>query len=288
MKIALVTSEALPDLYPDDQLLAESLRRRGASVMPAVWSDPAVRWSEYAGSVLRSTWDYHRRIAEFRRWVDRLEQEGQLFNAPTTVRWNSDKRYLADLADRGIPIVPTVWGREVRAVSEVLRARRWELAVLKPTVSANAERTYRIAAADVERNEALFRELSASGEVMLQPYLRGVESPGERSLVLFDGRFSHAVLRRPKLAGKTDLVEGTPTTPSPAEVSIAVRAVEAVRPLPLYARVDLVPSEGGTPCLAELELIEPLLYLGSAAGAAERFAEAIERRLATTISRAGS
>ena len=47
----------------------------------------------------------------------------------------------------------------------------------------------------------------------------------------------------------------------------------------LYARVDLIPGPDGEPLLVELELTEPSLFLGWAAGAASRLADAILNRL---------
>jgi hypothetical protein len=50
----------------------------------------------------------------------------------------------------------------------------------------------------------------------------------------------------------------------------------------LYARVDLIPGPDGAPLLVELELTEPSLFLGHAADAARRFADAIARRVGLT------
>ena len=43
----------------------------------------------------------------------------------------------------------------------------------------------------------------------------------------------------------------------------------------LYARVDLVPDVNGQPLVIELELTEPSLFLATAVGSADRFAEVI-------------
>ena len=288
MNIALVTWEGLPSLDPDDRRLAASLVARGATTVPAVWSDPSILWEEFDVTIVRSTWDYHRRLGEFLAWVDRVGALGRLLNIPATLRWNCDKRYLLDLARAGVRIPPTVWGPEVRSVTETMRERGWREAVVKPTVSASGEGTYRLRVEDGERNEERLRSLRARGDVMLQPYLPGVERPGERSLVFLGGEYSHAVVRRPKLAGATGLEEGAPISPDPAERELAGRAVAAVDPVPVYARVDLVPDLEGVPCVAELELIEPLLYLGAAPGAPDRLAEAILRAVATSIPASGS
>ena len=47
----------------------------------------------------------------------------------------------------------------------------------------------------------------------------------------------------------------------------------------LYARVDLIPDDEGTPLLLELELTEPSLFLSHCAQAPARMAAAIAARL---------
>ena len=56
------------------------------------------------------------------------------------------------------------------------------------------------------------------GSMMVQPYLASVETGGERSLIYFNGEFSHAVRRSPVLvkdAGNPDKAEAV--NPGPDE-----------------------------------------------------------------------
>src|SRR5579862_442479 len=105
----LVTCDDVPDLDPDDRVLAEELVRRGISIAVAVWSDGSVDWSDTKCCVLRSTWDYHRRFDDFTAWLDRVSRLTTVWNSPKLVRWNADKRYLLDLEEAGVRIVPTQW-----------------------------------------------------------------------------------------------------------------------------------------------------------------------------------
>jgi glutathione synthase/RimK-type ligase-like ATP-grasp enzyme len=245
-----------------------------------VWSDRTVAWEAYDVVVLRSTWDYHRRIAEFLEWVDLVSSRTRLFNPAPVVRWNSHKSYLRDLGRAGVPTVPTVWGSEVSSATEALRARGWTRAVLKPAVSANAENTHLLEVGRPQANEAVFRRLREGGEVLLQPYMEAVDGPGERSLVFLDGTYSHAALRSPQLSPGSSLRNGQPVEPSSAELDVGRRALATVRPLPLYGRVDLVADAAGKPCVMELEVIEPFLYLAAGPGSPERLARAIRLRAA--------
>jgi hypothetical protein len=279
VKVALATWEGLPDLWPDDELLRQALLRLGIDARAAVWSDPRVDWASFAMVVLRSTWDYHRRSEEFLRWIDRLPSGVRLLNAPATVRWNAHKSYLRDLAARGVPVVPTVWGSEIDTLADVLRDRGWTTAVIKPAVGANADGAQVVPAADGPMAEARFRELRRTGEVLVQPYVAAVDGPGEHSLIVLEGAYSHTVLRTSRLAPGSPLKDGQPLPASSAELELARRVLAGVDPPPLYARVDVIEDDAGRPMLMELELIEPLLYLGTHDGAADRLAAAIGARL---------
>lgn len=282
MRVGLVTWEGLPALSDDDRPLLQALEARGVRAAPVVWSDRSGVTAAYDAVVLRSTWDYHRRLPAFLDWLEATARQTPVFNPAPVVRWNSHKGYLRDLERAGVPVVPTVWGSDVTSLTDTLASRGWEEAVLKPAVSASAEGAYRVHAGDRERNEALWRREQARGDLMVQPYLRSVEDPGEHSLVFLDAEYSHAAVRAPALAPGSGLCDGVPVTPSSAERSVALAAVRASPRPPLYARVDLVADESGAPRVSELELIEPLLYLASEPQAVGRFASAIARRVAST------
>ena len=54
---------------------------------------------------MRSTWDYQERRDEFLAWARGIGD--RLVNPPAVLEWNTDKRYLRELADAGLPVVPT-------------------------------------------------------------------------------------------------------------------------------------------------------------------------------------
>lgn len=150
-RIAFVTCERLPEITLDDALAERALRARGVTALPAVWSDPAVDWTSLDAVVLRSTWDYHHRAAEFADWVARLDALGvPLWNPPAVVRWNLDKKYLDALAGAGAPTLRTVRLTRGSAPSleQVLAAEGWTRAVVKPAISGGGQRTFRVARGD--------------------------------------------------------------------------------------------------------------------------------------------
>jgi len=285
MRIAFATSSALSALTPDDQLAAAALARRGVDVLPAVWDDATLNWSDFDLVVLRSMWDYHLKPTQFFRWLDTLEASGaRVVNPLDLVRWNADKRYLRDLACAGVPAIPTAWIEpgdrfDLRAH---MHTANWDEVILKPVVSAGGHKTLRFSIADSDAANTCMQELLAEGSVMAQEYQPEIVSDGEWSLIFIDGAFSHAVVKRAasgefrvqaEHGGTTEAVEAPP-----ALVAQARSILEAVRYDWLYARVDGVRTPDGFR-LMELELLEPGLFFSNRPEATECFAEGILRRL---------
>lgn len=233
--------------------------------------------------VLRSTWDYHLRLAEFLAWIDAVSARGiPLWNPPRTLRWNVDKRYLLEVEAHGVPVVPTRHAARGSGVtlSALLREAGWRDAVVKPSISGGAFQTWR--ARGEATDDARFDRQLGAMDCLVQPFVPELVSGGEWSLLFFRGQYSHAVLKRPQ-SGDFRVQEefgGVASgAPAPAEVvAAAERALAVVPEQLLYARVDGVVRNGGLE-LMELELVEPSLFLESEPGAAERFASAVSEVL---------
>ena len=279
--VALVTCAALPTGTAEEQALVAALARRGVTAQFAVWDDAAVDWAAFRLTVIRTTWDYHYRRAAFVAWTERAATLTELWNPAPTVRWNTHKSYLRDLAAAGIPIVPTVWlaagsSADLRAI---LAAHGWATAVIKPAVSADSFATHIVAAAALAEGQAHLDTHLPSRDLMVQPFLTSVRTHGERSLIAIAGNVTHAVLR-PPLGGAAALPSApTPVTPTPDESTLAARVLAALTTPPLYARIDLVRADNGALCLLELELVEPALFLDGAPAALESLAAAIYDRM---------
>ena len=281
-RIALATYAKLPTLNDDDRLLVPALAALGVTAVPAVWDSPDVCWDEFQGVLIRSCWDYHLRPLEFLDWIARLERAGvTVWNAGAVLRWNHHKRYLRDLAARGVAIVPTRWLERGGPVDlpALLGEAGWRDAVVKPAVSASAAGTWRISTETAPTDQVRLDAQLRAGDVMVQPWMREVCDAGEWSLLFFARRFSHAVLKRPAPGDYRVQWEfgGVAVSAAAARhvIADAERVMAAAPGDPLYARVDGVERDGRL-VLMELELIEPHLFLGWDAPAAGRLARAIQ------------
>ncbi|MFE7856832.1 RimK family alpha-L-glutamate ligase [Streptomyces sp. NPDC057403] len=268
-RVALVTYDPGPRPHRDRDLpvLRDALDAAGARADVVVWDDAEVDWAAYDLAVIRSTWDYSWRAAEFTDWAHTCGTLTRLANPADIVRWNTDKRYLGDLAAAGVPVVPTRYLAPGTA-ADLPDGHEY---VVKPTAGAGAR--YAARYLPKERETAL-RHLARMHEegftAMVQPYMRAIDTGGERALQFFGGRLLHASRKRAVLAPGTaydaDKVahpDLEPWRPTPAELAVAERALAAVPDVAglLYARVDLVDGEDGEPVVMELELVEPNLFL---------------------------
>jgi hypothetical protein len=130
-EICLITCSTLPDLDKDDRLLIEPLAALGYQVVPAVWDDPSFDWDRCELNVIRSTWDYPDRRDAFVGWARSVPR---LFNPAHVIDWNTDKRYLNELAAVGVPVVETRFVTDVADLN-LPNGGEW---VLKPAVGAGS------------------------------------------------------------------------------------------------------------------------------------------------------
>lgn len=295
--LALITAVAATGHDDDLAPMLEACAHAGLQARAVAWDDATVSWSRFDAALLRSPWDYTERLVEFLGWCDRVQQSTRLLNPLNVVRWNTDKHYLADLQAAGVSVVPTLFvepdAEPLEALQAFLAAETAEEFVVKPTVSAGSRDTQRYSRAqDFAAGNHIARLLEQGRSVMLQPYLRSVDSAGETALIYFDGQFSHAIgkgalLRPDQPATTTPHATGqiTPREADPAEHQLAEgvlvamqRVLQLDQPL-TYARIDLIRDDAGTPRLLELELTEPSLFFAQASGSAERFAANLARCL---------
>lgn len=269
----------IPDveaLFDDDHLLIEAL---GPGAESVVWSDP-VDWDRYDIAVLRSTWDYIDHRALFGEVLAAIEATScVLANPAAAVAWNTDKHYLVDLHDRGVPVVPTVIASSSTPsqLQDAALEQGWTGAVVKPRVGAGGAHVERIAVADI----AATLEGMDLDQTLLQPLAESVMSEGELSFIFIAGRVSHALLKRPAAGdfrahgiygGTVELIAAAPDDIAQAEAILGALDFDL-----LYARLDAVRIDGRL-AVMELELVEPMLYLGLAPGSADRLAAAVLQR----------
>lgn len=287
-RLGIVTGSAAPDLTENGKSLATELRRRGFSVSPVVWSDSDVKWAEFDAVLIRSCWEYHTQPTAFREWLRTIDDlDITVQNPIDVIRWNLHKFYLRDLAENGVSILPTAWverGSDTD-LETVIRSEDWNDAVVKPAIGTSSSDVWRTTLGDAADYQGKFDRLLANNDVLIQEYAPEI-SNGERSLVFFCGRLSHATRSipadgdfraHPNYGGTSDPYEPTYEIVEDAATVLQFACDHlGIDPTDLpYARVDGI-ERNGEFVLMELELIEPYLSLDTATEAFPTFADAIE------------
>ncbi len=292
-KIALITAKAARELDEDLAPLESALRNAGAYVDVAAWDDSTVDWSCYDLALLRSTWDYTTRLPDFLAWAQRVANMTKLHNPFEVVRWNTDKHYLRELFNAGVPVVPSFF---LEPNDDPAFMPDHDEFVIKPAVGAGSRDAQRYIREEREPAFAHAARLLKEGRsVLVQPYLDNIDHYGETALIFFAGKFSHGIRKGPLLhrgqAPSRALFAAehiAARIPSSDELEVAKRtlaAIPRVRGMDsrspaqaaslLYARVDLIKDNKGKPCVLELELTEPSLFFAYDSGSTERFVTAI-------------
>lgn len=277
MNYLFLSCDSLAGYVVDEHLLVKELEADGHRVETLSWSKPA-DWSRFDAAIIRTTWDYMERPVEFFKVLEEIARQTKLFNALDTVRWNIHKRYLRELKQQGTTIVPTIFFRH----DESLHLPSGEKFVIKPAISAGSFKTLVMDRADIESGKHL--DELFPGDWMCQPFLPEIKK-GELSLVYFNKRFSHALKKVPK-EGDFRVQEEfggaiTGFVPDENLLHFADTLMSKINDDLLYARVDVVPYEGGY-ALMELELIEPSLYFRTHPDAARNFKKALYEKTGFT------
>ena len=272
-RLAWVTTKEARGRDEDEPIAVAALRLAGVQVDVVDWDDPIAQWSSFDRVVLRSAWDYPQRLAEFLEWLQAVDAVTDLLNPIPLVRWSLDKHYLGELAAAGVPITPT----EFVEPGASANFPPGEF-VIKPAIGAGSKDASAYGPEQHPLAQAHIERLHKQGKsVLVQPFLASVATEGEWPLIFFGGTYSHAASKRVALprAGTVDDLFAAEINAAhvacDAQIETAQAAMDVVSGrlgTPAYARVDLVNNDDGQPCVLEVELIEPSLFLPYAEPAA--------------------
>lgn len=260
----------------DDLLVEPHLNQAGWELQSWVWTQPQ-DWDKADLIVLRSCYDYWAKPEQFEAFL-KAREGSPLLNPASLVRWNSNKRYLLQLGELGIPTIPSLILDDSTTKSDrqrFLDAHDQEF-VAKPLIGAGGFDMERL-----QRDQVL--DFQPSSAFLLQPYYDSILK-GEWSTMFFNGEPSHVVCKeaRPGEYRVQDTHGGTTRTASwqehpgirAASQRVARSLSDLKLPTPCYARYDFLPHQNEL-LLMEVELIEPTLFLAQDPEAAKRFCQAL-------------
>jgi glutathione synthase/RimK-type ligase-like ATP-grasp enzyme len=264
----------------DNQIAAlrEGLAGR-AEVIDLDWRAPLEQLTACDVALIGTAWDYTAAKDEFLARLEALEARGvKVCNSSEVVRWNGDKRYLADLAARGAATIPTLWPdlpgpADVHAAFDHFGCER---VVAKRQVGSGAEGQDCFG-----RGDPAIDSWAMDRPGMIQPFLPAIIGEGELSFIFVAGAFSHALTKQAvpgeyriqsNFGGIETAIDPTPADRAAAETVMAMLPFAAP---PLYARIDMIRLDSGALAVIEAELIEPYLYPLQGPQFGARLAEAV-------------
>lgn len=275
--VLLATSREWADGEPGHGALDAALAAKGLASRWVVWDDLGVDWGTAEVVAVRSAWDYDGRLGEFLGWASGVGPT--LLNGAAVFRWNTDKRYLIELQNMGLPVVPTVAAEtvfEVRAAAD-----EFGLAVVKPRVGAGGRGLEVVSDGRVWLPDPDGHQ----GPWVVQPLVESIHTEGETSVFVIAGRPVSQVQKLPSIndirvheqfGGTSRSVELTEKAASLAASAIAT-VVDLLGEEIVYGRVDMM-RYGDQLVVSEVELTEPGLYLDVLPLNALPFAEAVAAR----------
>ena len=275
----------IQNILLEQELLKSAFEAQGLKVDITYWDNPSYEWQQTKSVLFRTVWDYFERFDEFWDWLEQVKTKTRLINSYELIKWNIDKHYLRDLKNNGIQVVPTYFADRVNNISlqEIANLNDWKHIVIKPAISASAFNTYKITNDEIEQKEQLFHELLQTHDMLVQPFFPTISELGEASLMVFGGKFTHAILKKAK-AGDFRVQDDFGGTvhdynPTQEEIKFAEKVFQSCTSLPIYGRVDIVWDSNKHIYLSELEIIEPELWIRNRPERANKIAEAVNKIL---------
>lgn len=266
-----------------DHLLFEPLKEFGWNAEEVSWRNKNVDWNSYDAVIIRSPWDYQDDPQAFMKVLQEIEQSDTVLeNSLEIVKWNIDKTYLHDLESRGVEIVSSLWYDNFSSdlFPSVFTDLGSQEIVIKPTVSAGADNTFRIHQSNYDVYIQDLEIVFVNRPFLVQPFMENITAEGEFSVFFFGDIYSHTILKTPKCndfrvqeehGGRLSLVE-----PEDHLLKTARSMRDMIDPEPLYTRADYVRTADNTFALMELELIEPSLYFNMDPESPKRFAKVFD------------
>lgn len=286
-RLAFVTDSIHPNFAEDDRIVVRYLSAHGYWVDPVIWDDSSVNWSSFDCIILRSSWDYFLKIVTFTAWLDQLAlAKVKVYNPVPVLQWNKNKNYLLHFKEAGILIPEFEYCKQGLAYSlnNILQEHQWHKVVIKPSVSGGAHKTWVTDLSQALVHQLDFEALTLHQDVIVQKFSDEIVRHGELSLINFNKKFSHAVLKQAKVGDfRVQAQYGGQHTiyhPSASLLNQVDRILSFIADPLLYARIDGFLDDQHNFWLMELELLEPVLFFDSDTDACQRFEQALTELIA--------
>ncbi len=287
--LAILTCGEMPQMLPYDLDIIKLLNARGVKTDILIWdkltNDDISLLIKYDLVLIRTIWDYYKKVDEFIRFLNRLESTGvNILNPLDIVKWNMDKKYLLQLQNEGFDIIPTLFAFNNEDIFDKAVEKGWKKMILKPMISAGSYHTIVVSANEREKFVEYRNSLFEDRPYMLQKFMDEIADGEISTLTLMNpsskknNGYSYSVTKVPKpgdyrvqfnYGGIYHLSE-----PDPRILDISNQITSRFGNQLLYKRLDGLWVNNRF-MIMEIELIEPDLYLNLSSEALDTFVNSI-------------
>jgi len=273
-KLYILTEERFPTLLEDDKDFISVFKSHDIEAIPVVWDQFDVK--ENMNVLIRSVWDYPKKPKQFIKLINEIESKGgRCFNSTETINWNINKKYLLELENLEINIVPTKISDSFKLTE--LKDLDFPL-VVKPLVGAGGAHTYLLKSPSQLHDVEVLEDTA----VIIQPFIESIKTHGEYSFIYFGDKFSHAVVKtNDDSEFRIQEIHGGVVkryNPSDDEINEITEYLKKLGRHFNYVRVDVVKFKGHF-AIMELEAFEPELFFRFSDNGVENLCNGLAKEL---------
>ncbi len=272
--IAIVSCFKYANKINEDIELQYYLYKNNISSDIVSWN--SIDLNKYDALIIRSIWDFQENLDEFKKWLDKVNIP--IFNDKDLIINNIDKESQYKLMDKyNIKHIETVFTDNKANIEKIWNDnfKDYDKLVVKPSISESGKNTYILNKDNINNIDLS----NFKSKIMIEPFIPSIKD-GEYSLIYFNHKLSHTVLRHPGILDSNTEVKEIEPIQELIDIGSKIESIDEYKNY-LYLRLDFV-KYNNEYLLLETELIDPMLFISKCENKKEiymNFAKNIKSRL---------
>lgn len=270
-RVAIVSCNKWKNKVLEDVKLKYYLAKAHVKADIVSWEEN-IDYTKYDAIIIRSVWGFE--IESFKKWLKSVNKQVKIINKYDLINNTFSKKNQFDILDKyNVLHIPTKTLKSdmniIKNVNKIWDAHysNSDKIVVKPDISESGNNTFILAKEENIKNRITLDELSkkfANQDVLLiQPFIPEVNN-GEISVILFNKKVSHAILRYSGVFTVKRFCSEILVNDLPKEILEITNKIINIKEFEgfTYIRLDFIKKDNDYLVL-EVELIDPFLFLNS-------------------------
>lgn len=271
-KVALVSCYKWKNKVLEDIKLKYYLSKIHIKADIIAWEEK-IDYTRYDAIIIRSVWGFE--YEDFRKWLKNVSKKVKIINRYDLINNNFSKNNQFEILDKyDIPHIPTKCIKNSNDIMQNIQ-NIWDLnyhdydkLVVKPDISESGENTFILTELiniqkSIKPEELKFKFPNQNMSLLIQPYIEEIQN-GEFSIILFNKKISHAVIRYPGVFTSSYSITEIEFNDIPSEIIQITKKIINLDEFNgfAYIRLDFIKKDKNY-LILEIELIDPLLFINS-------------------------